>query len=58
MLHFGLHGCKEQRELQLGDVALKSDSEEKQYLEYFAERQTKTGTGENPRNQRQVKPHM
>ena len=55
MLHFGLRGCKEQRELQWGDVVLKSDSEGKQYLEYFVERQTKTSTGENPRNKRQVK---
>ena len=58
MLHFGLRGCKEQRELRWGDVALKSDSEGKQYLEYFVERQSKTRTGENPRNQRQVKPRM
>ena len=55
MLHFGLRGCKDQRELQWGDVVLKSDSEGKQYLEYFVERQTKTSTGENPRNKRQVK---
>ena len=27
-------------------------------LEYSVERQTKTRTGENPRNQRQVNPHM
>ena len=55
MLHLGLRGCKEQRELQWGDVVLKSDSEGKQYLEYFVERQTETSTGENPRNKRQVK---
>ena len=30
MLHFGLRGCKEQRELRWGDVILKSDSEGKQ----------------------------
>ena len=58
MLHFGLRGCKEQRELRWGDVVLKSDSEGKQYLEYSVERQTKTRTGENPRNQREVKPRM
>ena len=56
MLHFGLRGCKEQRELRWGDDVLKSGREEKQYLEYSVERQTKTRTGENPRNQRQVKP--
>jgi len=37
MLHFGLRGCKEQRELRWGDVVLKSDSEGKQYLEYSVE---------------------
>ena len=42
MLHFALRGGKEQREPQWGDVVLKSDSEGKQYLEYFVERQTKT----------------
>ena len=58
MLHFGLRGCKEQRELRWGDIVLKSDSEGKLYLEYSVERQTKTRIGENPRNQRQVKPRM
>ena len=58
MLHFGLRGCKEQRELQWGDVTLKQDSEGKEYLEYSVERQTKTRTGEDPRNQRPVKPRM
>ena len=58
MLHFGLSGCKEQRELRWGDVVLKSDSEGRQYLEYSVERQTKTRAGENPRHQRQVKPRM
>ena len=57
-LHFDLRGCKEQRELRWGDVVLKSDSEGRQYLEYSVERQTKTRAGENPRNQRQVKPRM
>ena len=58
MLDFGLRGCKEQRELRLGDVVLKSDSEGKQYLEHSVERQTKTRTGENQKNQHQVQPRM
>ena len=59
MLQSGLRGCKEQsRELRWGDVILKFGSEEKQYLECSVERQTKTRTGGNPRNQRQVKPFM
>ena len=39
MIHFGLRGCKEQKELRWGDVILKTDSDGKEYLEYF-ERQT------------------
>ena len=58
MLHSSLRGCKEHRELQWGDVILKLGSEEKQYLECSVERQTKTGSVENPRNQRQVKLRM
>ena len=58
MVHFGFRGCKEQTELQWGDFVLKSDSEGRQYLEYSVERQKKTRTGENPRNQRQVKLRM
>ena len=48
----------EQRELKWWDVVLKSHSEGKKCLEYSVERQTKTRTVENPRNQRQVNPHM
>ena len=43
MIHFGLRGCKEQKELRWGDIVLKTDSDGKEYLEYF-ERQTKTRT--------------
>ena len=57
MIHFGVHGCKEQKELRWGDVILKTDSDSNEYLEYF-ERQTKTRTGEDPRNQRPIKPRM
>ena len=57
MIHFGLRGCKEQKELRWGDVILKTDSDGKEYLEHF-ERQTKTRTGEDPRNQRRIKPRM
>ena len=55
MIHFGLRGCKEQKELRWGDIVLKFDSDGKEYLEYF-ERQTKSRTGEDPRNQRPIKP--
>ena len=35
MIHFGLRGCKEQKELRLVDTVLKTKSDGKQYLEYF-----------------------
>ena len=57
MIHFGLRGCKEQKELRWGDIVLKTDSHGKEYLEYF-ERQTKTRTGDDPRNQRPIRPRM
>ena len=49
MIHFGLRGCKEQKELHWGEIVLKTDSDGKEYLKYF-ERQKKTRTGEDPRN--------
>ena len=58
--HFGMRGGKEHRDLCWGDIQLKediSDGEAIQYLEY-TERQTKTRTGENPRDIRPVKPRM
>ena len=46
MIHFGLRGCKEPKELRQEDIVLKTDSDGKEYLEYF-EHQTKTRTGED-----------
>ena len=57
MVHFGLRGGVEQRSLCWGDITLKAEVGGKEYLEY-SERQTKTRTGANPRDQRQVKPRM
>ena len=33
MIHFGLRGCKEQKELRWGNIVLKTDSDGKEYLE-------------------------
>ena len=55
---FGLRGGKEQRELHWGDVKLKQTPDEKEYLEYSVERQTKTRTGFNPSDTRKIKPRM
>ena len=49
---------KEQRDLYWGDLQLKTDSEGNCFIEFNIERQTKTRTGENPRNVREKKPKM
>ena len=53
-IYFG----KEQRDLCWGDLQLKTDSEGNCFVEFNKERQTKTRTGENPRNLREKKPQM
>ena len=55
ILHFGLRGCTEQRNLCWGDVVLETDSEGKEYL---VQRQTKRRQGDNSRNFGPVKPRM
>ena len=56
-IHFGLRGCKEHRNMCWGDVQLRQTTNREEFLEY-SERQTKTRTGENPRDVRQIKPKM
>ena len=52
-----MRGGKEHRDLCWGDVQLTEDENGCQYLDY-TERQTKTRTGENPRDVRPIKPGM
>ena len=47
-IHFGLRGCKEHRNMCWGDVQLRQTTNG----------QTKTRTGKNPRDVRQIKPKM
>ena len=56
-VHFGLRGCKEHRDMCWGDVQLRQTSNGEEVLEH-TERKTKTRTGENPRDVRQIKPKM
>ena len=49
-IYFGMRPGKEQRDLCWGDLQLKTDSEGNRFVEFSKERQTKTRTGENPRN--------
>ena len=53
---FGMRPGKEQRDLCWGDLQLKTDSD--RFIEFNIERQTKTRTGENPRNIGEKKPKM
>jgi integrase len=56
-VHFGLRGRSEHRDMCWGDVTLKSNTNGHEYLE-FCERQTKTRTGNDPRNIREVTPKL
>ncbi|XP_061174899.1 uncharacterized protein KIAA1958 homolog [Saccostrea echinata] len=56
-IHFGLRGVTEHYNLRWGDIKLKVSSDGTEYLEYN-ERQTKTRTGDNIVDIRQVKPKM
>ena len=56
-VHFGLRSCQEHRDMCWGDVILKSDENGHEFLEY-TERQTKTRTGANPKDNRALKPKL
>ena len=56
-IHVGLRGCKEHREMCWGDVKLCQTSTRQEYLE-FNERETKTRSGNDPRNVRAIAPKM
>ena len=57
-IYFEMRPGKEQRDLRWGDLQLKTDSEGERFVEFSQERQTKTRTGENPRNVREKNPQM
>ena len=56
-VHFGMRSAEEHRNICWGDIKLDKDSQGQEFLE-FVERQTKTRTGENPRDVKKVKPKM
>ncbi|XP_060554752.1 uncharacterized protein KIAA1958-like [Ruditapes philippinarum] len=56
-IHFGLRSCQEHRDMCWGDISLMADDNGHEYLQ-FSERQTKTRSGENPRDVRVIKPKM
>jgi hypothetical protein len=55
MTYFGLRANQEHRSLCWGDVVEGQDETGLAYIEYRTERTTKTRTGMNPRNKREVK---
>ena len=55
--HFGSRGVDEQKKLEWGDLSMKKDEQGTEDLE-FNETDTKTRTGDDVRNIRQVKPRM
>ena len=57
IIHFGLRGCTEQRNLRWGDNLSENDSQGKEYL-VCLEKQTKSRKGDDPRNVRPGKPRM
>ncbi len=56
-IHFGLRGCKEHRDMRWGDIKLCETSTGQEYLE-FNERETKTRSGNDPRNVRAIAAKM
>ena len=58
--HFGMRGGKEHGDLCWGDIQLKEDISDGEAIRYLenTEGQTKTRTGENPRDIRPVTPRM
>ena len=57
-IYFGMRPGQEQRDLCWGDLEIKTNADGLRYAKFFTERQTKTRTGENPKNVRESKPKM
>ena len=55
-INFGMRTGQETHSLKWGDIVLQTEDNGDEYLLFSQERQTKTRTGENERNIRQVKP--
>ena len=56
-IHFGLQSCKEHREMCWGDLRLCQTPTGQKYLEFNKE-ETKTRSGNDPRNVRAIAPKM
>ena len=56
--YFGMRPGQEQRDLCWGDLQLKTNADRLRYVAFSTERQTKTRTGENVKNVREIKPKM
>ena len=57
-IYFGMRPGQEQRDLCWGDLELKTNANVLPYVKFSTEHQTKTRTGENPKNVRESEPKM
>ena len=57
-IYFGISPEQEQQDLCWADLEIKTNADGLRYVKFPTERQTKTRTGENPKNVRESKPKM
>ena len=50
-----MRGAKEQRDLKFGDIVIDKDAFGEEFIQHVKERQTKTRTGADPNNSKEIK---
>ena len=54
-MSLGMRGGKEQRDLKFGDIVIDKDASREEFIQHVKERQTKTRTGADPNNSKEIK---
>ena len=54
-MSIGMRGGKEQRDLKFGDIVIDKDASGEECIQHVKERQTKTRTGADPNNSKEIK---
>ena len=54
-MSLGMRGGKEQRDLKFGDIVIDKDASGEEFIQHVKERQTKTRTGADPNNSKEIK---
>ena len=54
-MSLGMSGGKEQRDLKFGDIVIDKDASGEEFIQHVKERQTKTRTGADPNNSKEIK---